>query len=729
MYYFEQFSDAYYRLTNQTGVHQARPVEKGNENFNCCWDGDCAPDGTFYTTLSSETGKCDHAKLVRYDRETNELVDCFYAGDLVLPQERQLPHSKLHTSINFIPTGPKPEDYVVIATTHSTDRAKHHTEWMPFGHHNHVWEGFPGSQILVYNPKTGAAKSLGTPVPHESIYGAKYDPKHKRLYMIGFMRGHVYSLDLNITQRDGVVQNLHAKPPVRDLGKAAEVFCFRLALGADGNIYGCTKSGFPFMIDTEADKLVDLGAEVPEYFSPEGNPRFVNNTWYRYLGQAENSTDGKYLYMAHPYAYDLFKLEFATKKITSAGSPLPWKDGESCSDIVKPQSKKSSTGLHCFTKDKYGVLWYVLGVRPYDTDEDVKYTPAQYLMRWDIAGGGHPELLGQVGTPEWTHNRSTEMACDLIRDELYIVNVGQGFGHDGPDVVRIELSKFRKHMYEPGPKTAQKRYYPVPMTQEELDKRAESRKKKNTSGEENTENNPFQAFPIDCAYPIRLWRMIGKPGEVCDHIEDSKVIGMAWEGDVLYVVTGASGVFDTAKYVFRIRDREVQERTDFDAIGPEYKAWLKANILPQPVQEFPETVKLPEATGRRYRAKASATAKWHDGRTFVGTLDAQTAFVSENGDVYALGGAAAYGPVRCLCTNAAQDILYGVAGDDEDMGYVFTYDDKRGLRQLGILSYNSAGYYRPTEANVLSSIALSPDEKTLAIGCADRIATVHWITL
>ena len=98
--------------------------------------------------------------------------------------------------------------------------------------------------------------------------------------------------------------------------------------------------------------------------------------------------------------------------------------------------------------------------------------------------------------------------------------------------------------------------------------------------------------------------------------------------------------------------------------------------------------------------------------------------------MYALGNAAAYGPIRCVCTNAAKTKLWGVAGDDEDMGYVFTYDDEAGLRQLGILNYNSHGYFNgPTASNVLSSIALSPDEKTLAVGGADRIATVHIIQL
>ncbi len=712
MYYFEQFSDDYYRVINQSGVFQARPWMPGNENFNCCWDGACAPDGTFYTTLSSETGRCDHAKLVRYDRESNELVQCFYAGDLVLPKDRQLPHSKLHTSIDFIPTGDRPEDYLVIATTHSTDRAKHHEEWMPFGHQNHVWEGFPGSQILVYDPKTDRAESWGTPVPHESIYGAKYDPKHRRLYMIGFMRGHVYSFDIDSRQ------------VTRDLGKAAEVFCFRLALGADGNIYGCTKSGYPFMVDTEANQLVDLGYTVPEYPG-----RYVHNTWYRYLGQAENSLDGKFLYMLFPFAYDLYTLEFATKAIKPVGYLLPYKDGQQVKDLVRPINERSSTGNNCMTMDKYGVLWYVLAVRHRDTDEDVKYKAGQYLCRWDITGGGKPELLGLVGTPEYVQNRSTEMGYDQIRDILYIVNVGHGFGAEGPDVVRINLPEFRKKMYEPGPLTSHQVLYPEKMSPEELAERARKRASKTQSGEEVTANNPFQAFPIDKAYPVRLWREIGEPGQTCARIEDAKVIGMAYAADgLLHVVSGAAGVFAKAAFVFKIRGREVVSREDFSQISADDRAWLEKNILPGPVT-LAESIKLPEATGRRYRAKPSAQIAWNGGRSIVGTLDALLAIISAQGKVYSLGHAVTYGPVRCLCTNADQTKLWGVAGDEEDMGYVFSYDDEAGLVQLGMLSYNSAGYYRPTESNILSSIVLAPDEKTLAIGSADRIATVHLIDL
>ena len=234
-YLFQPFSDDYYRLINQKGVRQAFPKDEGNEDYNTCWDGAVSPDGTFYFSLSSEGGNSMHAKLNRYDREKNEIVDCFNAGDLILPNPRNLPASKLHTSINFLPDGR------VIGTTHSTDRAPQHQEWMPFGHHNHVWEGFPGSHILVYDPKTGRSENWGIPVPHESIYGAKYDPKHNALYMIGFMRGHVYRYSLDTKK-------------VKDLGKAAELYCYRMELGADGNIYAATKTGCAFRINTETER-------------------------------------------------------------------------------------------------------------------------------------------------------------------------------------------------------------------------------------------------------------------------------------------------------------------------------------------------------------------------------------------------------------------------------------------------------------------------------------------
>ena len=112
------------------------------------------------------------------------------------------------------------------------------------------------------------------------------------------------------------------------------------------------------------------------------------------------------------------------------------------------------------------------------------------------------------------------------------------------------------------------------------------------------------------------------------------------------------------------------------------------------------------------------------------------------------GNAAAYGPVRALCANRDRSRLWGTAGDDEDLGMVFHYDDRAGLRQLGFLIYNLHGYFDgPSARNVISAVrdahqrtdafdaitkpvnqaidGLSADERFIAVGGADRIGAIH----
>ncbi|NLM77269.1 MAG: hypothetical protein GX173_04170 [Ruminococcaceae bacterium] len=693
-YLVERFSDDYYRLINQNGVRLARPQAEGNETFNTCWDGAISPDGTFYFTLSSEAGKFDHAKLVRYDYENNKIVDCFYAGNLILPNDRQLPASKLHTSINFM------EDGRVIATTHTTDRARSHPEWMPVAYHNHAWEGFPGSHILVYDPKTGHSENWGIPVPHETIYGAKYDPIHRRLYMIGFLRGHVYCYDLNTKK-------------VKDLGKAAELYCYRLVLGADNNIYACTKSGFYFRINTELNKLEDLNYTVEDLPGPG---HYIHNTWYKYCTCGRNHPSGEFIYLTNLCADDMLKFNFKTQQFSKAGRMVP-KDGL----MAFPNEY---TDHHCdtFILDKYGVIWYQYSLWNCMPTEDIRYRLPNCLMRWDIENGKEPELVGVLGTPDWVQSVTTEMEYDEERDILYSVDAGRGFGDNGPSVLAIDLAEFRKHLGEPGPLPVDDFLKPVPLTEEEKKKRDERNKVK--AGEEVTANNPFQAFPIEACYPVRIWRHVPHT-----EIEEAAVIGMCYDDqDVLHVVCGNSGLFEQARFVFRIKGRDILDRKDFTALDAQYKAWLASHVLPQPFS-FDPAIMLPEVTGRRYLAKASAVTAWNNDRQVVGTQDGLLAIVSADNTVFSLGNASAYGPVRCLCTNKAQNKLWGVSGDIDDMGYVFTYDDKHGLRQLGVINYNTHGYYGPTASNVLSSIVLNDQENTLAIGAADRTATVHVIDL
>ena len=97
--------------------------------------------------------------------------------------------------------------------------------------------------------------------------------------------------------------------------------------------------------------------------------------------------------------------------------------------------------------------------------------------------------------------------------------------------------------------------------------------------------------------------------------------------------------------------------------------------MPKPVL-CPEDLSLPETAGRHYLAVPSATAAMSGGRLAIGTMDGLFAIVSGDGSVFSYGNAAPMGPVRCIRAMKNMEKLYGVAGDVEDVGTVFTFDDK-----------------------------------------------------
>ena len=674
IYKFKMFSDDYFRVINQTGVRQR--VGLCGLDYPGCWDINISPEGILYYAASDESGRARHTRLIAYDYQADTAKICVRAEEVTLPKLRQLPVTKFHESITFLPDGR------VFATTHSTDRAPQHPEWMALAHHTHIWEGWPGSTMVCYDPKTGKTENWGIPAPRESIYGATYDAKHNAIYMIGFMRGHVYRFSLD-------------DRTVKDLGKAAEIFCHRLHVGPDKHIYGCTKSGFLFRINVDTEKLEDLNWRVPEYPN-----NYCNNTWYRYMSQARNVDDHTFIFV--PLCADeFFKFDTTTLKVTSIGRRAPF---DEFVDYMP-----TSMGVNEFAIDKFGVLWYVLGMFPLQrpADDFRVYAYPGYLMRWDYLKGKPPELLGAAGTSSCMHFRTSGVCIDRKRDILYMVG-----GHEGGlSVLCVDLEKFRPHMYEPGPVSTDRTFRPRDMTPEE--KKLYIRRGKAT--EDTTAFNPFFAFPVADVTPVRIWRLVPHTA-----IEDSKIIGLVWDDD--NVLHGLCG--DKARYCFTIKDKKVAAFTPFDKADVKYREWLLANMYPRKFA-FDERITLPHVTGRQYLAKASAIIDWNGGRKIAGTRDGLLAIISGS-DVFALGNAAAYGPVRCLYVNAARTRLWGTAGDEEDLGTVFYYDDKVGLRQLGFLIYNIHGYFDgPSASNILSSIAVSQDEKLVAVGGADRMGAIH----
>ncbi len=715
-YKFRLFSDEYFTLMNQTGVRQR--IGLCDIDYPGCWDVNLSPDGTLYYAASDESGRARHTRLIAYDYPTDTARICVKAEEVTLPTARQLPVTKFHESISMLPDGR------LFMTTHSTDRAPAHPEWMPFAHHTHIWEGWPGSTMVCYDPKTGKSENWGIPVPRETIYGATYDAKHNCAYMIGFMRGHVYRYSLDTKT-------------VKDLGKAAELYCYRLHVGPDQHIYGCTKSGYLWRINVDTEELEDLNWRVAEC-----TDNYCNNTWYRYMAHAHNVDDHTFIFL--PACSDeFFSFDTNTLKVTSIGRKTTF---DEFVDYMP-----TTMAINEFAIDKFGVLWYVIVVWPLQKPENDyrTYAMTDYLMRWDYLNGEPPECLGAVGTVKHAHATTSGVCIDKQRDILYLVDSG---GHDGGlSVLSVDLEKFRPHMHEPGPITTDQIFYPKDMTDEQI----AAYIKRGKATEEVTAANPFNAFPIETITPVRLWRSVPHT-----NIEDSKVIGLVWdETNTLHGLCG-----DKNRYCFTIKNKRIDTFIPFEEATALYKTWLLSNILPQPLAidgtisqpgtndktifqpgfddkttsqpgtddktipqpgTIDDTLVLPHAAGRQYLAKPSAVTDWNNGRKIVATKDGLLAIINGQ-DVYALGNAAAYGPIRCLCTNESKTRLWGTAGDIEDLGTVFYYDDNVGLRQLGFLIYNIHGYFDgPTASNILSSIAVSKDEKLIAVGGADRIGSIH----
>ncbi len=732
------------RLINQSGTRVRMRPAALEAGYNSCWDMNASPfDGKLYFAPTNET-PAKHTRLVSYDFGKDEFKICFRAEDMILPHDRHMPHSKLHTSISFIPNPEKACGYTIAATTHTTAAALGHPSWMPLSHIDHAWEGFPGSFILTYDPETDKAENLGQPAARESTYGATYDIRHNALYMIGFMRGHVYRYSFD-------------DKTVKDLGKTAEIFNYRLHRGPDGHIYSMTKSGFLYRINVDTQELENLGWELPRY-----HDNVTNNTWYRYMSQACDVSDHEFVFTATA-SEEMFLFDCDTLQVKSLGKRAPFD--------YPTDYYPEPLYLDEIAVDSQGVLWYALhGKMPMEMPAEhfVRYPALQYLIRWDFRGGGGPEFMGVIGTEEYNTPTAYCFCCDTVHDILYMI--GAGFKkRDAPEedkgdlgIFMLDLREFRGHMYEKGPKLD---VTPTPFTEEEIEKAKNYTR--SYSGEEVSATNPSTLFPAGDVTPIRLWRHVPR-----DAVSDSKVQRLAWdENGVLWGVCG-----DRGKYLFKIvpNPYEVYESeaaaendpkmmvmrdiagrnplrtftengkfcvktpqcyayklemiTPWDGACANRREWLERNGLPGPV-EIDESIPLPEVAGRRYLARASATIPWNKGRLAVGTRDAMFA-LADGGKIHAYGTCASLGPVRCLCTNAARTKLWGVAGYQESVSTIFYFDDEIGLKQLGLLTYNSPYYLDgPSAGNLLTAIALSPDEKYLAVGGADRTGSVHILKL
>lgn len=648
-----------FRLIDQKAVKRCAVPE--SSKHNAVWDLKAASDGTVYFPLSAEMHFTENVWLYTYDYKTNTVKRLFKLEEKIFCRENAIHASKIHTSISELPDGR------LIMTTHTTAQSPLHPTWMPEAYYAHPWEGFEGSNVLIYDPKTGNLENRGKPVPYESIYGGVYSPVGNAFYFTGYIRGHLYRLDLDTNY-------------VHDYGQISEFGSFRVALGPDGNVYCNSRSGIFYKVDTVSKELLDTGHRFPKNTDIKQG---INHSQLDYYANY-----GKKMYLAVVFNAKSSFLIYDTENNTMCMTDTYIPDGANVGSICSP---------HGMAFDSRGRLWYT--IKKYDA---ILQGCGHLLCSWDIPGGGRPVSYGLVGTLERTNIEVSEI--EIHNDIMFLPDANYFF--DPSAVMGIDLGvltdKSERRPYSNDPAA----YVYVENAEELYDgdfkKDIQHYLEFMAESEETGEILNKNSFAVDKVLDVvRTWKYMP--------IEQSRVINVRFENNLVKAVCGLTEYREVS-----IKDNEVVsvKRIEYNRKHCKVPGEL-------------ENLDYPCIPGRQYKAVPVVSAKLWDERYIVATEDGIVCIVKGK-DVLALGTAIqSCGVVRAFAVSEVRKEVYGIAGGANDCGIIFCYNDKKGLRQLGRAYFN--GFEEPgvVSSNELSSIAISDDGTRLIVGASDRLGCVY----
>ena len=659
-----------HRLIPQSGVRQY--IFPDGDRHNAIWDYYVTPDKRHLFSVCAEGDFAQGFSLYEYFPETNTVGHIFDFDDRITHYPETITASKIHTSLCSLPDGR------VIFQSHTTAAAPSHPVWMPHAYRNHMWEGFPGSNVMIWDPKTGHVEDLGIPVRRESLYGGVYSPRCNAMFSSTLMNGHIYRFDLDTKK-------------VTDYGNLTEGSCCLLKLGTDGHVYFASTNGDLMRINTETLEYEDLGLR----FTVDTRYKNQNNMRMMY---ALNGPDGK-MYIGPMHCELLHSFDPATGKLEVVGSVMP--------DDLKKYPHYGM--IYGYDFDEDGVLWYGLETHPQPSSGYTGFEVSFFLCSWDFLHGGKPINYGMMGTEK----RRVLVFCEAhITDGLFI---GADTNHwfDPVSMFCVDLKKLKADHAagRRGPLTKDAyhytRYqkgadvYPGDLGRDAAPLYEQLDEEEARTREYNKMAQEWRFGGYEKGYLFKPWRE--------DGYRNAAVRALTANDDgTCTVICGGDPYI---KYVIR----------DGAVISREELAEWNAGTLPEAAVQ----AALPAAAGRRWKANATAAAPWHDGRLLVGTEDGLFGLAGEKG-VYALGEAGMNGPVRGISTTADRKTAYAVVGAPEELGMLVRYDDEQGLVQLGAIQLRDQRPVVGEEGvlNRLSAVAVSGDGKKLYIGSDDLKSAV-----
>ena len=641
------------------------------------WDYAVSPKGEHFFSVCAEGTTSDYARLYEYLPESNTVRRCFRLEDVSIVRDEAVRPSKIHSSLAFLPDGR------VIMASHTTAAAPTHPRWMPFAYYPDLWEGYPGSNILIYDPKTGKTEDMGVPVLHESIYGGTYEESTDSFYFSGYHRGHMYRFDLK-TRR------------VTDFGQATEFGTWRYIHAPDGNLYTTTATGRLVRLNIARQAVEDIPFDFP--IKPELLATGTNNKLMHF------ALSGNGFYFTALSCQQLMYFDCASSEVKLCGSFVP-----PILDAVTP--KVRCMGM---CADECGVLWYLLEAMGLGL----------YLVSQDAVNGGAPVLHGLIGSE--TRAFGASFGC-FVRDGVLFAS-DTNRGNEQPAVMQVTLAELREN--NPGPvirdpkfwlrvKGGAERYQAL--TGRALEEDAAASIDGMIRGYENRHSDayvttlpryyrehpdvPFNGdtasnvtmLPNRSRWVCKLWKQYGTL--------DFAAVGFTDAGEVWAQTTDGRRIFMKDGAVTGVATAEALPENDTLAAV--------------------QSLYLPYQAERRHLCVPTAACHMSGGRILAGTADGMLAMVRGE-KVFSIGSIGLAYPVHDLAVYPGGTRVLGVAGGKHDLGMVFTYDDEEGLILHGRIffqDYHSQGVLGASSEPYKA--AISADGKFAAIAVKDRLSCVY----
>ncbi|MDD3154089.1 MAG: hypothetical protein PHS41_04420 [Victivallaceae bacterium] len=647
----------------------ARCVRFPSESkHNACWDYLLCKDGTAYVSLCGELSQPLCVQLWRFDTKTGKFTMLFDTGREFYVSPREIPPSKIHTSLTEMPDGR------ILMTTHTTARAPGHPYWLFDSYFEHIHEGYPGSHVLIYDPVAKSVKNLGIPVKHDSIYGGCLDAKHNAFFFTTFLKGKLFRLNLDDLT-------------LLDMGQITEMGSYCVVSDGEGHIYTSSRTGHIFRIDCDSLEISDLGiagAQEEELYR-----------WklHRVMAHWTKGPDGNCYFTMH-FSDKLYKLEPKTGAISVATTLAPggkWRDA--------PPGMLSG---HVF--DSHGRLWFVM------TRESVNDYPggALHLFSCDLFGTGEIRFHGLVGAGE----HASAIVCHMAIDENDVLQFPDGnHGEDMASFVSVDLGKLAAATGN-APRHASRDVWTYCSFADGADAYP-----KNDFEAASEKHWQFRRYMIEDA----AWR-----GHFADtHVRpDHMEIARLWEqlpfaDDHTITEVRFAADDDTVEAVAggRLFVWRAGKVSLTDAVPTASKT--------TPLPKLPTELAFPARSGRRHLAKITASATLSDGRMLLGSADGVFAlFAPAAKTLYALGAVGAEGAVHQLAASGDGSVIYGIMGDPDDLGHLVRFDLRRGLIDLGRMVRSEPDSVLASNTE-LASIAVNGDGTRVAVGAAGRLACLY----